>query len=225
MSAEPALPPDVEAAVQNLEEVGLGADREFLAQVCAAVPIDEAPAQEPPTLAGADLLDDPDAALAGFKATGGVDESMVADYLSGESLLHLLRTGSQPTMVRATMKAMVPALARQMCIEAGVEGIAAMMVAEQAAEARVDEAYHRALAGTALDDMAIPKADRLNKMADRFSRRLLKATEQLFRMRRPSVNVRIARASNVNLGTQQVVNESDDTSPDVHPAGQVESPR
>ena len=210
MNTDPALPPDVEAAVQNLEEIGLGVDREFLAQVCAAVPVDEAPEPEPPTLAGTDLLEDPDAALAGFKAAGGVDESMVSDYLSGESLLHLLRTGSQPTMVRATMKAMVPALARQMCIEAGVEGIAAMMVAEQAAEARVDEAYHRALAGTALDDMDIPKADRLNKMADRFSRRMLKATEQLFRMRRPKVTVNVKSVGNMNLGDQKIVNESVD---------------
>ena len=220
-----ALPPDVEATVKELEEAGVGLDREFLESIYAGVRAAEAAEPTPPSLDGAALLTDPDAALARFREAGGVDEAFVVEYLSGESLLHLLRTGSQPAMVRATLKAMVPALSRQMCAEAGVDGVAALMVAEQAAEARVDEAYHRALAGEALDANDLRKADMLNKAADRFSRRMLKAVEQLTRMRRPSVNVRIAKAANVNLGTQQVVNESGDGDPSLGPRPQVDHTR
>ena len=225
MNAEPALPPSIEATVKELEEAGVGLDREFLEAIYAGVGATEAAEPTPPTLDGADLLADPDAALARFKAEGGVVEQLVVEYIEGESLLHLLRTGSQPAMLRATQKSLVGPLARQMCAEAGVSGIAAMMVAEQAAEARVDEAYHRALAGEALDTNDLRKAEMLNKAADRFSRRMLKAVEQLTRMRRPSVNVRIAKAANVNLGTQQVVNESGDGDPSLGPRPQVDHTR
>jgi len=198
-------------------------DEDFLAEINAAVQRVEE--QEPPVLDGAALLADPDLELARFKSAGGAIEQLVVEYIEGQSLLHLLRTGSQPAMVRASLKGMVPILARQMCAEAGVEGVAAVMVAEQAAEARVDEAYHRALAGEALDSNDLRQAEMLNKAADRFSRRMLKAIEQLTRMRRPSVNVRIAQAGNVNLGTQQVVNESDDGRRPAGPRPEVGQPR
>jgi len=189
-------------------------DEDFLAEIEAGVQRYEE--QKPPTLDGAALLADPDTELARFMSAGGALEQLVVEYIEGRSLLHLLRTGSQPAMVRAAMKAMVPVLANQMCAEAGVSGVAAMMVAEQAAEARVDEAYHRALAGEALDANDLRKAETLNKAADRFSRRMLKATEQLFRMRRPKVTVNVRSVSNLNLGEQNIVNESDD-SPGVRP--------
>ena len=205
-----SLPPSIEATVKELEEAGVRPDREFLEAIYGGVRVAEAVEVEPPTLDGAALLADPDAALARFKAEGGVVEQLVVEYIEGESLLHLLRSGSQPAMLRATLKAMVPALARQMCAEAGVAGVAAMMVAEQAAEARGDEAYHRALAGEALDSNDLKKAEMLNKAADRFSRRMLKATEQLFRMRRPKVTVNVRSVGNLNLGEQKIVNESDD---------------
>jgi len=94
-----------------------------------------------------------------------------------------------------------------MCAEAGVEGVSAMLLAEQVAEARADEAYHRALAGTALDSNDLKRAEMLNKAADRFSRRMMKALEQLHRLRKPRVNVTVKQAGNVNLGSQQVINE------------------
>ena len=85
-----------------------------------------------------------------------------------------------------------------------------MLLAEQAAEARVDEVYHRLLAGTSLDEGDLKKSEALHKMADRFSRRMMKALEQIHRLRRPNVNVKISRASNVNLGSQQIINRPDD---------------
>jgi hypothetical protein len=178
-----------------------------------AKPLDQGDSEFPaPALSGGELLDDPDAAIARYRAEGGTDEMLASCYLASDSLLHVLRTGSQPAMVRGLLKAMVPALSREMCAEAEVTGVSAMMLAEQAAESRVDEVYYRALAGTALDADDLKKAEMLNQTADRFSRRLMKALEQLHRLRRPNVNVKISRASNVNLGTQQVVSQSDDIS-------------
>jgi len=162
-----------------------------------------------PVLSGAELLDDPDGALARYREDGGTDAPFISGYLAGDSLLHVLRTSSQPVMVRGLLKSMVPALAREMCVEAEVTGVSAMMLAEQAAESRVDEAYHRALAGTALDADDLKKSEMLNKAADRFSRRMMKALEQLHRLRRPNVNVKISRASNVNLGSQTVTQSAD----------------
>ena len=168
---------------------------------------DEVPSEEPgPALDGALLLADPDAALARYKSNGGTDHDLVNGYLSSASFLHLVRTSSQPAMARATLMAMVPALARTMCAEAGVEGVSAMLLAEQAAEARADEAYHRALAGTALDSNDLKRAEMLNMAADRFSRRMMKALEQIHRLRKPRVNVTVKQAGNVNFGSQQVTN-------------------
>ena len=54
------------------------------------------------------------------------------------------------------------------------------------------------------------RAERLETIADRHARRMSQALEQLHRLRRPQVNVKIARASNVNFG-EQSVNGSPDT--------------
>jgi hypothetical protein len=176
---------------------------------------DETSSEEPgPALDGALLLADPDAAVQRYKESGGQDDDLVQGYLAGGSFLHIMRVGGQPAMLRATLKALVGPLARAMCAEAGVEGVSATLLAEQVAEARADEAYHRALAGTALDSNDLKRAEMLNKAADRFSRRMMKGLEQLHRLRRPNVNVKIARASNVNLGHQQIINRPDgDASP------------
>ncbi len=179
-------------------------------------------AQSGPTLDGGRLLADPDAELSRYKSEGGTDLDLVAGYLVGQSFLHVVRNSSQPAMARAVMKALVPPLARQMCAEAGVEGVSAMMLAEQAAEARADEAYQRALAGAALDGGDLKRAEQLEKAADRHSRRMMKAVEQLHRLRRPGVNVKISRAGNVNLGSQRIVNPQEDERDGVEP---VRSPR
>lgn len=180
-------------------------------------------ARSGPTLDGGRLLADPDAELSRYKSEGGTDLDLVAGYLVGQSFLHVVRTTSQPAMARSVMKALVPPLARQMCIEAGVEGVSAMMLAEQAAEARADEAYQRALAGSALDEGDLKKAERLEKAADRHSRRLMKAVEQLHRLRRPSVSVKIREASNVNLGSQRIVNPQVDERDCVEPVRSTQS--
>ena len=187
---------------------------------------EEPASQGSPVLDGASLLADPDAEIRRYKTSGGTDLDLIAGYLAGQSFLHVVRTSGQPPMARATLKALVPPLARQMCAEAAVEGISAMMLAEQAAEARVDEAYHRALAGTALDAEELKKAEMLNKAADRFSRRMMKALEQLHRLHRPRVNVKISRAGNVNLGSQQVINDRDgEQDAGTKAAAEMDSPR
>ena len=155
-------------------------------------------------LSGQALLVDPDAALQAFRTTGGTDRELVEWYASGASPAHLLRTGAQPQMLKAGLKAMVPSLSRQLCREAGVKGVGPMLLAEQVAEARVDECYHRMLAGLALEADDIARADRLQRMADRHSTRMTKALDQLHRMKRPKVTVRVDRVSNLNLGTQEV---------------------
>jgi hypothetical protein len=187
----------------------------------------EAPAKvsEPPAgapLTGHALIADPDSALEAFRSAGGTDRELIKWYARGESPVHLLRTGAQPQMLQAGLKALVPPLARQLCAEAGVEGVGPMLLSEQIVEARVDECYHRMLAGLALDEDDLPRADRLQKMADRCSTRMAKALDQLHRIRRPRVNVRIGKAANVNLGEQTVVNESADSSTSSDPASQGE---
>jgi hypothetical protein len=67
------------------------------------------------------------------------------------------------------------------------------------------------LAGIEIDKAHITKADKLHTAADRHSKRMSQALEQLHRLRRPRVNVKIAQASNVNLGDQRIVNRSADT--------------
>lgn len=157
----------------------------------------------------ADLVPTPGGDLTSSEAAGVPDEQIVAEYTSGHSLAHILRCATQPATVRPLLEEMVSPLARQMCREAGVEGMSALLHAEQAVEARMDEVHYRALAGHELGKLQVSKAERLMRMADRCSRRMAKAIEQLHRLKRPKVNVRIARAGNVNLGQQQVVNQQD----------------
>ena len=159
------------------------------------------------SLSGEDLVKDPDGALQAFRAAGGTDDQLVRWYLSGDSPVHLLRTGGQPQMLQAALRSMVPTLSREIAKEAGVDGVGAMLLAEQVAEARCDESYLRTLQGIALDKNELAKAERYEKMANRASRRMMDALE---RLHRPKVNVKIGRAANVNLGEQRVVNESVD---------------
>ena len=177
--------------------------------------VEPAKVSEPPagaTLTGHALIADPDSAMEAFRSAGGTDRELIKWYARGESPLHLLRSGAQPSMLKASLKTMGPALARQLCAEAGVEGVGPMLLSEQIVEARVDECYHRMLAGLALEEDDLPRADRLQKMADRCSSRMTRGLEQLHRSKRPKVSVKIGRASNVNLGEQSVVNESADSS-------------
>ena len=162
------------------------------------------------TLTGRALVVDPDAALQAFRAGGGTDEKLARWYLSGDSPVHLLRNGTQQEMLKAALKSMVPALARELCRESGIEGVGAMLLAEQVVEARADEAYSRMLMGIALEGAELPQAERYEKMANRASRRMMDALDRLHRLRRPRVSVRIGAAANVNLGEQSVVNESAD---------------
>jgi hypothetical protein len=162
------------------------------------------------TLSGRDLVVDPDAALQAFRAGGGTDEKLARWYLSGDSPVHLLRNGTQPGMLKAALKSMVPSLAKEICHEAGIAGVGAMLLAEQVVEARADEAYARMFMGIALEGTDLPQAERYEKIANRASRRMMDALDRLHRLRRPKVSVRIDKASNVNLGEQTVVNESAD---------------
>jgi hypothetical protein len=175
--------------------------------------MEPAKVSEPPagaTLTGHALIVDTDSAMEAFRSAGGTDRELIEWYARGVSPLHLLRSGAQPQMLKASLKTMGPALARQLCAEAGVEGVGPMLLSEQIVEARCDEAYLRMLAGLALEEDDIARADRLGRMADRCSTRMAKALDQLHRIRRPRVSVRIGKASNVNLGEQTVVNESAD---------------
>ena len=160
-------------------------------------------------LSGDDLLADPDKALQVFRAAGGSDDQLVRWYRSGDAPVHLLRTGTQPEVLKAAFKTMVPALARQLCAEAGVDGVGPTLLAEQVVEARCDESYLRMLAGLELGQGMVTKAERLQKMADRCSTRMMKSLDQLHRLKRPSVNLRVTQAGNVNLGNQ-VVNQPAD---------------
>jgi len=160
-------------------------------------------------LSGDALIADPNQALRSFRAAGGTDQDLAHWYAGGESPVHLLRFGAQPAMLRASLKSMAPALTRELCSEAGVGGTSGLLLAEQVTEARCDEVYLRMLAGLALEEDDIARADRLQRMADRCSNRLTRSLDQLHRLRRPRVNVKISRAGNVNLG-QQVVQEQTD---------------
>jgi len=164
------------------------------------------------SLSGSALAEDPDAALAVFYSSGGSEKDLVSWYVQGSSPAHLLRNGCQPSMLRGCLKSLVPAMASELCHEAGVDGVGAKLLAEQVVEARCDEVYHRMLAGLELDKMEISRADRLERMADRHSSRMMRSLEQLHRLKRPRVQVRIAQAGNVNLG-QQLVNRSVDEDP------------
>ena len=176
--------------------------------------VEPAKVSEPPagaTLTGHALIADPDSAMEAFRSAGGTDRELIKWYARGESPLHLLRSGAQPSMLKASLKTMGPALARQLCAEAGVEGVGPMLLSEQIVEARVDECYHRMLAGLALEEDDLPRADRLQKMADRCSSRMTRGLEQLHRSKRPQVTVRVDKVANLNLGEQSVVNESADS--------------
>ena len=151
----------------------------------------------------------PQAALAGYREGGGTDDELVEGYMAAYSQFHILRTTSQPTMLRTLLRTLVPAMARRLSAEAGVDGLSAMLLAEQAAEARVEEAHYRALAGTAMDELKLGKVERWTRLADKSARRMMKALEQLHRLKRPKVSVRIAQANNVNLGEQKVVGRPD----------------
>lgn len=175
------------------------------------------------SLTGRGLIADPDAALQEFREVGGTDRELIEWYASGGSPVHLLRMGAQPQMLKAGLKSMVPAMSRQLCREAGVHGVGPVLLAEQVTEARVDECYLRMLAGLALEEDDIARAERLGRMADRCSTRMAKTLEQLHRMRRPRVNVRIGKASNVNLGEQTVVNKSADIGVPSNPDGRTET--
>ena len=176
--------------------------------------VEPAKVSEPPagaTLTGHALIADPDSAMEAFRSAGGTDRELIKWYARGESPLHLLRSGAQPSMLKASLKTMGPALARQLCAEAGVEGVGPMLLSEQIVEARVDECYLRMLAGLALEEDDLPRADRLQKMADRCSSRMTRGLEQLHRSKRPQVTVRVDKVANLNLGEQSVVNESADS--------------
>ena len=166
---------------------------------------DEEPAAPPATLSGEDLLENTDGELSRFREAGGEDEHFVASYLGADSMLHILRTAAQPEAVRPVFKTLQAPMARQLCREAGVSGLSAFLLAESVVEARIDEAHVKALAGVALGEMDVVKAERLERLADRHATRMRKSLEQLHRLRRPAVNVKIGNAGNVNLG-QQVVN-------------------
>lgn len=161
-------------------------------------------------LSGEDLVKDPDGAIRAYRAGGGTDGQLVRWYLSGDSPMHLLRNGTQPAMLKAALRAMVMPLAKEICKEAGVEGVGAMLLAEQVVEARCDESYLRTLVGIALDKTELPQAERYERMANRASKRMMDALDRLHRLRRPKVNVRIDHAQNVAVGEQQVVSQLPD---------------
>jgi hypothetical protein len=163
----------------------------------------------PATMTGLALLERPWSELDRVGSSG--QKALVEEYRRGRSHLHFVRTDSQPAMLRSLLRSVVPALVDDLLQEVGMDTPSARLLAEQAAEARADEAYCRMLAGIEIDTAQIAKAERLEKMANRHSRRMSKALEQLHRLQRPKVNVRIDHARNVNLGEQQIVNRSADT--------------
>ena len=171
-----------------------------------------APEEVPSTaqeMTGKDLLEQPWSAMDAAGRAG--NEALMEGYRKGRSHLHFLRSDSQPVMLRGVMRSMVPALVEELLLEVALDTPSARLLAEQVAEARADESYSRMLAGIEIDKAQIPAADKLHKAADRHSKRMATALEQLHRLRRPNVSVKIARAGNVNLGQQQVVNRSADT--------------
>lgn len=157
-----------------------------------------------PALSGEGLLENPEEELARFRSAGGADELFVASYIESDSLIHILRTASQPAAVRPVLMAMRTPMAKQLCSEAGIVGLSAHMLAEAVVEARIDEAHYKALAGVALGNNEFDKAERLERLADRQATKMRKSLDQLHRLRRPAVSVKIGQASNVNLGSQTV---------------------
>ena len=166
------------------------------------------PTKDVPALSGKDLLERPWSTL----DAGDREEqlALMKGYRQGRSHLHFVRTDSQPTMLRAVMRSIVPALVEDLLVEVGMDTPSARLLAEQAAEARAEESYCRMLVGLELDRLQVSKAAQLEKMAGRHSKRMCQALEQLHRLRRPKVSVKIGQASNVNMG-QQVVNRGVDT--------------
>jgi len=167
------------------------------------------PTKDVPALSGKDLLERPWCTL--DAADREEQLALMEGYRQGRSHLHFVRTDSQPTMLRAVLRSLVPALVEDLLAEVGLDTPSARLLAEQAAEARAEEAYCRMLVGMELDRLQVSKAAQLEKMAGRHSKRMVQALEQLRRLRRPKVNVKIAQAGNVNLGTQQVDNRGVDT--------------
>ena len=169
----------------------------------------DAPPPSPLAMTGLALLEKPWSEL--DRIGPGVQKALVEEYRRGRSHLHFLRSDSQPKMLRAVMRSVIPALVGALLEEVQMDTASARLLAEQAAEARADEAYYRMLAGIELDKAQITRADKLHVAADRHAKRMSRALEQLHRLRRPKVNVRIDSAKNVNLGDQRIVNESADT--------------
>jgi len=204
MAAGVPLPGDPTEVLEMLEEaraVTEGAPAGGLEPAAHGEGEDASP---PAALRGDALLDDPDGAVSKFRKAGGDDDDFIRSYLGCSSLLHILRTASQPEAIRSVFKTMLAPMAGQLCREAGVEGLSAQLLAEAVVEARIDEAHAKALAGVALDSGEFSKAERLERLADRHATRMRKSLDQLHRLRRPAVNVKIGQAANVNLGIQNV---------------------
>ena len=159
------------------------------------------------SLTGKDLLERPIEALGESGLEGSL--ALLDAYRRGQSHLHFVRSSSQPPMLRALLRSIVPAMVEDLLDEVGLCTPSARLLAEQAAEARADESYHRCLAGLELDKLEIARAERLETIADRHARRMSQALEQLHRLKRPRVNVKIARAGNVNFGEQSVSGSPD----------------
>ena len=166
------------------------------------------PTKDVPAMNGKDLLEKPWSTLDAAGREG--NQAMMEAYRKGRSPLHFVRSDSQPVMLKSLLRSTVPAMVEDLLAEVGMDTPSARLLAEQAAEARAEEAYHRMLAGIELDKAQVPASDRLQKAADRHSKRMVQALEQLHRLRRPKVSVKIGQASNVNMG-QQVVNRGVDT--------------
>lgn len=171
----------------------------------------EAPEEVPSAMlemTGKDLLERPWSTLDAAGSEG--NHALMEAYRKGRSPLHFVRSDSQPVMLKSLLRSTVPAMVEDLLQEVEMDTPSARLLAEQVAEARADEAYCRMLSGIELDGAQADKADKLHKAADRHSKRMAQALEQLHRLRRPNISVKIARASNVNLGNQQVVNRSTD---------------
>jgi len=208
--SKPADAPESAGAFDFLEKI-LGDASRSLPQRDTEAP--------PPSLAamtGLALLDRPWSELDRTGSSG--QKALAEEYRRGRSHLHFVRTDSQPAMLRSLLRSVVPALVEDLLDEVEMDTPSARMLAEQVAEARADEAYYRMLAGIELDKAQITRADKLHVAADRHAKRMSRALEQLHRLRRPRVAVKIGQASNVNLGEQRVVHRSVDT-PEEHDDG------
>ena len=162
-----------------------------------------------PAMTGKDLLEQPWSTLDAAGREG--NQALMDAYRKGRSPLHYVRSDCQPVMLKSLLRSTVPAMVEDLLDEVGMDTPSARLLAEQVAEARADESYARMLSGMELEKAQVAKAERLVKIADRHSKRMASALEQLHRLRRPKVNVRIDSAKNVNLGDQRIVNRSVDT--------------